>query len=206
MQQTAVASAIHLANTSATFSRWTGRSSSAMLIREPSGASRRSNRSESATAREQSDVLGAGAAFETSENSLLGLWRPEDPQVLTCPGDGRVENAVRDVIFVGVGDDDLDGVVFEALCLMDRDSVGDLERHGGVERVVVLVAGVVVVDGEAHSRAFHPYQLSTDDIELAEWSIELDVELDLAGGERDVDDPALQVVVDYRPKPLGLVE
>ena len=79
----------------------------------------------------------------------MGLWRPEDLEALPRPGDSGVEDAVRDVVFVGVSDDDVDRVVLEALRLVDRDGVGDLERHRGVKRVVVLVAGVVIVDREA---------------------------------------------------------
>jgi hypothetical protein len=78
---------------------------------------------------------------------------------------------VRDVVLVGVSDDDLDGVVFEALGLVDRDGVGDLERHRGVKRVVVIVTGVVVVDGKAYGRALGPFQLSAADVELGERSI-----------------------------------
>jgi hypothetical protein len=68
-------------------------------------------------------------------------WCPEDLKAFPCSGDGSVEDAVGDVAFVGVGDDDLDGVVLEALGLVDRDCVGDLERHRGDERVVVPESG-----------------------------------------------------------------
>lgn len=62
-----------------------------------------------------------------------------------------------DVVFVGFCDNDFDGVILKALRLMDRHGVSHLEGHGGVQRVVVLVAGVVFVDGESHGRVTHPF-------------------------------------------------
>lgn len=101
-----------------------------------------------------------------------------------------------DVVFIGVGDYDLDRVILETLRLVDRHGVGHLERHGGVQRVVILVACVVVVvvDREANCRATRPFELITDDVELAERSIELNIEFDPATIVLDANNSTLQVV------------
>ena len=80
---------------------------------------------------------------EALQNFLLRLGRPEDPQALACPSYGCVEDAVCDVILIGVGDYNLDGVILEALRLVYRHGVGYLERYCCVQRVVILVACVV---------------------------------------------------------------
>ncbi len=78
------------------------------------------------------DVLWVGVAMKALQNALLRFGRPEDPQTLTCPSYGCVEDAVCDVVFIGIGDYYLDGVILEALRLMDRHCVGHLEWHRGV--------------------------------------------------------------------------
>jgi hypothetical protein len=40
---------------------------------------------------------------------MFRFRRPEDSQVLTCSGDCRVEDVVRDVVLIGVGDDQIEG-------------------------------------------------------------------------------------------------
>jgi len=137
----------------------------------------------------------------------LGLGRPEDLEGFPGSGDGRVEDAVGNVVLVGVGDYDFDRVVLQALGLVDRDGVGDLERNDSFARVVVLVAVVIVVDGEADGRSLHPLERDVENVELGEWPVQLDVELDFAGvGGSDVDDLPLEVVVDDRPEAVRLVE
>ena len=47
-------------------------------------------------------------SLEALQDGLLRLGSPEDPKTLTRSGHRRVEDAVRDVLFVGVSDNDLD--------------------------------------------------------------------------------------------------
>ena len=84
--------------------------------------------------------------------------------MLTCPSYSCVEDAVCDVVFIGIGDHDLYGVILEALRLMDRHGVGHLEWHGGIQGVVVLIAGFVLLDGEAYSRLTQVFEIITNDI------------------------------------------
>jgi hypothetical protein len=52
----------------------------------------------------------------------------------------------------------------------------------------------------------HPFEFVAIDVELADRSVEFSVELNPVGEALDADDPALQVVVDHRPEPFGLIE
>ena len=85
------------------------------------------------TASEKIDVFWVGAAAEALQNTLLRLGRPEDPKILTCSSYSCVEDVVCDVVFIGIGDYDLNGVVLETLRLVNRHGVGHLEWHGGVQ-------------------------------------------------------------------------
>ena len=89
---------------------------------------------------------------------------------------------------------------------MSSSLAGNLERYGSVQRVIVFVAGICFVDREAYCRALYPFQLVNVDVELAEWSIKLYVELNPTKLMVDVDNPSFEIVIDDRPESLGLVE
>ena len=93
-----------------------------------------------------------------------------------------------DVLLVGVGDDDLDGVVFESLRLVDRDGISHLERHRGVVRIVVIIANITLVDLETHCCVTEPFEFLTIDVKLRDDSVQFDVELHPLGEAFDADD------------------
>jgi hypothetical protein len=66
----------------------------------------------STTGREQRDVFVIDSAAKVRQYLSLSFRRPEYPQVLSRPSDRCIEDAVCQVIFVGVGDDNLHRVIF----------------------------------------------------------------------------------------------
>ena len=176
---------------------------------EPSRASlgATSWRNETSSRRQESDVFPSISGLEPVDDCLLCLWRPVDPQVLPGPCDGSVEDVVRDVVLVGASDDDLDHVVLQSLGLVDSDRIRHLERDGGGVGVIVLITDFDVVDRESYRRIGNPLQVGVPlDVELGHWPVEPNVELNAAIGGLDVDDGALEVVVDQRFEPVGVRE
>src|SRR5699024_4333632 len=88
-------------------------------------------RNHAATLPKQVLVLLVLANFQSAKDPILSIRRPVDLEVLPSPRNRSVEDAVRDVLFVGFRDDDFHRVKLETLCLVDRDRVGNLEWHDG---------------------------------------------------------------------------
>lgn len=105
------------------------------------------------------NVSSIDRALQVLEHLALGFRRPKDPQMPSRPGDGGIEDAVRQVFLVGVGHHDRHGILLEALNLMNRDCIGDLEGHHVARLVVIVVAGVPVSNGKSHGRIGDPFQL-----------------------------------------------
>lgn len=155
---------------------------------------------------EKSNVFRICTAAKVFQDTLLGLRRPENPKAFTRSSYRRIEDAMRDVVFICVGDYDFNGVILKALRLMNRHGIRNLKWNRGIQRVVVLIASIVFVDREAHGRIPNPFEIISVDIELAKWSVEFDVELDSAGDALDANDKAFQVVINNRAKTLSLIK
>ena len=166
-----------------------------------------SERFESSSGGQQRDVFAGVVGVEAAQDGLLGLGRPVDAQVFSGSGDGRVEDVVCDVVFVGVGDDDLNGVVFQSLCLVDADGIGDLEGNGGNVVVFVFVAGIQVVYREPDGGVGDPIEtVVTLCVELGDGAVKRDIELVAFVECSDGGDCALQVVVDEAAETVVIAE
>lgn len=73
------------------------------------------NGRQAAATRKKLHLLCIGFSLELPKEGLLRLWSPEDLQILTRARQRCVEDAVRDVVLVGVSDDNLYRLVFKAL-------------------------------------------------------------------------------------------
>ena len=117
--------------------------------------------------------------------------------MLSGSSDGCVENIMRDIIFVCFSDNNFNGVVLQALRLMNADGISNLKGNDRlVVAVVVFVAGIQVVYREPDGGVGDPIKtVVTLCVELGDGAVKRDIELDAFVECSDGGDCALQVVV-----------